>query len=215
MKKLNISFYPNTKDGFHCVQACLKSVLKFYFPRKDFSFKYLGKVTAHRRNKLTWDFAMLLFLLKKGFDIIYVTKFNYKKFAKQGEKYLQSLWRDDVYQYQKKYSDLKEERKFATSLAKSKRIKYYQRAAKLSDFRNLFKGEYLIMASINPFVLDGEDEYGSHLVLITNITKNFIYFHDPGNPPIPNRKASIKKFWKAASYPNNNSVDLIAVRYKK
>ena len=215
MKKLYISFYPNSKDDFHCVQACLKSVLKIYFPEKSFSFKYLDKVTAHKRNKLTWDFAVLLFLLKMGFDIVYISNFDYKKFAKQGEKYLQFLWRDDIYQYQKKYSDLKQEQRLATKLAKNKKISFSKRPARFSDLKRLFKNEYLAVVAINPFVLDGENEYGSHLVLITNITKNFIYFHDPGNPPIANRKTSIKRFWKAARYPDNNSVDLIAVKYSK
>ncbi len=210
-----ISFYPNSKDDFHCVQACLKSVLKFYFPKRRFSFQYLDKMTAHRKNKFTWDFATLVFLLRIGFEIVYITKFDYKKFAKRGEKYLQSLWRDDVYQYQKKYSDLKQEQKLAAKLANNKKVSFFKRSARFSDLKRLFKNKYLLMVAINPFVLDGENEYGSHMVLIINITKNFIYFHDPGNPPIPNRKTSIKKFWLSASYPNKSSVDLIAVKYGK
>lgn len=215
MKLAKVPFYKNSKDDFHCVQACLKSVLKICFPNKNFSFNYLDKVTMHKRNKLTWDFAMLLFLLKMGFDVVYITKFDYKKFARQGDKYLRFFWRDDVYQYQKKYSDLKQERSLATKLVKNKKVSFSKRPARFSDLKRLFKNKYLVMVSINPFVLDGEDEYGSHMVLVTNITKKFIYFHDPGNPPRPNRKASIRKFWKAASYPDDSSVDLIAVKYGK
>jgi len=215
MEKFDIPFYPNSKDDFHCVQSCLKSVLKVYFPNKSFSFSYLDEATAHKRNKLTWDFATLLFLLKKGFDIVYISNFDYKKFSEKGEKYLRHLWRNDVYQFQKEYSNLKQEQNFAVKLSKEKRINYLKRSAKLSDLRIFFQKEYFILVAVNPFVFDGEDEYGSHMVLITNITKNFIYFHDPGLPPKPNRKTSIEKFWKAASYPDNNSVDLIAVRLKK
>lgn len=157
---------------------------------------------------------MLLFLLKMGFDIVYITKFDYKKFVSQGDKYLRFFWRDDVYQYQKKYSDLKQERRLATKLVKNKKVSFSKRSARFSDLKRLFKHKYLVMVAINPFVIDGEDEYGSHMVLVTNITKNFIYFHDPGNPPRPNRKAGIKKFWQAAGYPDNNSVDLIAVKHR-
>ena len=64
---LKIPFYKNTKDSLHCFQACLRSVLKFYFPKKDYSFEYLDRITVHKKGKGTWVSAALLFLAKKWF----------------------------------------------------------------------------------------------------------------------------------------------------
>ena len=210
---LNIPFYSNTKDDSHCVQACSKSILKFYFPDKNFSFKYLDKQTNHQNNTATWDSAMLLFLSKLNFKIIYITKFDYQKFAKNGENYLQSLWTDEIYQFQKLYSNFEKERKLAKKLIKNKSIKILKRSAKISDLKTLFNKSYLIMVPINPLVLENKKGFYNHMVLITNITKHFVYFHDPGLPPYKNRKITLKKFWQAAGYPNSKSVDLIAVKH--
>ena len=212
---LSIPFYSNTKDGLHCVQACLKSVLKFYFPNKNYSFQYLDKVTAHKKGMYTWDYAMLLFLTRKGFDIVYIVDHNLKEFSKKGERYLESIWTDEVFQDQKKYSNFKQEQRLVALLVKNRKINISERSAKFSDFTSLFKKDYILMVAANSLSLGDIKGYSPHMVLVTNITKNFIYFHDPGNPPFPNRKTSIKKFWQAASYPDNSSVDLIAVRYRK
>lgn len=209
---LNIPFYKNAKDGSHCVQACLKSILKFYFPDKNYSFRYLDKQTNHQNNTVTWDSAMLLFLSKLNFEIIYITNFDYQKFAEKGEKYLESFWTDEVYQYQKQYSNFEKEQKLAKKLIKNKDIRILKRSAKLSDLKTLFSKGYLIMIPINPFILENKKWFGNHMVLITGITKQFIYFHDSGLPPYKNRKTTLEKFWKAASNNNSRSVDLIAVK---
>ncbi|MEW5805384.1 MAG: peptidase C39 family protein [Patescibacteria group bacterium] len=211
--QLSIPFYSNTKDGLHCFQACLKSILKYYFPSKSYSFGHLDKVTAHKKGKYTWDFAALLFLADLGFEVIYITPFDLKEFSLKGEKFLKSVWTDEVYQDQKKYSDFKQEQKLAKKLIKDKGISIKRRSTRISDIRKLFSRGFLLMVPVNSLVFEGIKGYYPHIVLINGITKYFIYFHDSGNPPHPNCKASIKKFWRAASYPDNSSVDLIAVRY--
>ena len=211
-QRLDIPFYKNTKDDLRCVQAALRSVLKYILPSKNYSFSYLDLVTAHKKDKWTWDGAMLLFLARLGFDVVYITKFDYKKFAHSGEKYLRSLWTDEIYKTQKQHSDFVQEQKFAKLLIKNRKIHLLHRQAIWNDVRRLWSERYLLMISVNACILDSLRGYSSHMVTITGITKQFVYFHDPGNPPIPNRKVSVKKFWKAASYPNGTSADIIALR---
>jgi len=212
---LKIPFYKNTKDGLHCFQACLKSILKFYFPKENYSFKYLDKVTAHKKGKGTWVSAALIFLAKKGFDIINIEIFDYKKFAKLGEKYLENLWTDEVFQEQKRFSNFKNEQKLAKKLVSKKKIELKTRPATLQDIKLFFKKKYILLCTINPQVLKKQKGYYSHLVLITDIKKDFIVFHDPGPPPLKNKKVSTKLFMKAMNYPSNRSASLIAVKFSK
>lgn len=100
---IDIPFYPNLKDDTHCVQACLKSVLKFYFPKRNYSFRYLDRVTAHKRGKWTWDSAALMFLAQIGFEVIEIADFNTRKFAQKGEDFLRSVWPRDVFETQKNF----------------------------------------------------------------------------------------------------------------
>lgn len=209
---LKIPFYRNTKDNLHCLQACLKSVLKFYFPKNDYSFKYLDRVTAHKKGKGTWLSAALLFLAQKGFDIINIEIFDYKKFARLGEKYLKRLWTDEIFQTQKRFSDFKNEQRLAKILIKDKRIKLEKRSATLRDIRYFFRKKYILLCTINPYVLEGKKGYYSHLVVVTDVKKDTITFHDPGPLPLKNRKVSLKLFMKSMRYPSRRSASLIAVK---
>jgi len=211
---LKIPFYKNSKDNLHCVQACLKSVLKYYFPKKDYSFRYLDRVTAHKKDKGTWLSAALLFLAQKGFEVIKIEIFDYKKFARLGEKYLERLWTDEVYQEQKRFSDFKKEQKLAKLLVKDKRVKLEKRPATLKDIRLLFKKNYILLCTINPCVLRKEKGYYSHLVVVTDVGKHIITFHDPGPLAFKNKTVSLRLFMKSMRYPSKRSSSLLAVKLK-
>lgn len=211
---LEIPIYKNTKDGTHCFQACLKSVLKFYFPKKAYSFKSLDRLTGHKKGKWTWDTKALIFLSKIGFEVIYISNFDYRKFAKLGEEYLRKHWTDEVYQVQKKFSDFRNEQHLAKKLIKEKKVKLKKRPGTLKDIKTLFAQGYIILAPINPYVLDRKKGYTSHLVIITDIKKDTIFFNDPGLPPQKNRKAKIKVFLRAMGYPSQRSISLIALKFK-
>jgi len=209
---LQIPFYKNLNDDTHCFQACLKMILKYFFPNRNYSFKYLDKVTYHQKNKWTWNSASLLFLSKIGFSVIIIENFDYKQFSKFGEQYLKLIWTKEVFDIQKKYSDFNQEKKFARKLIKNKLIKHYRKWATLKDLENLFKKGYLIMVPINPFVIEKKSGYANHLVLITDIKKEYIIFHDPGLPPLKNKKVPKKLFLKAAAYPYKENATLIAIK---
>lgn len=211
---LQIPFYPNTKDDTHCVQAVLKSILKFYFPKKNYSFAYLDQVTAHKRGMWTWNSALLVFLEKLGFQVINIENFNYKKFAQAGKKHLQRIWSKEIFETQEKFSDFPNEQRLAGKLVSNRNILLKQKPATLHDFLKLFKEEYIILCGINPYVLDRQKGYAGHIVIITDIDKYSVTFHDPGLPPQKNRKASLRLFFRAMGYPTKSFVALIAVKLR-
>ena len=49
-------------------------------------------------------------------------------------------------------------------------------------------------------VFDGTKNYSPHSIVVTKINSVGVFFHDPGLPPEPDRKASRKKFSKAMRY---------------
>ncbi|MBI3671376.1 hypothetical protein HY249_01115 [Candidatus Azambacteria bacterium] len=209
---LDIPFYSNLKDDTHCFQACLKMLLKHYFPNENSSFKYLDKVTFHKKNKWTWNSGALLFLSNMGFSVINIENFDYKQFVEFGEKYLRMIWTDEVFDTQKQYSDFKQERKLAKKLIKNKSIKLKRRWTNMGEVEDLFKKHYLIMISVNPYILKKMNGYAYHLVVITDIDKKYITFHDPGLPSLKNKKVLKTLFLKAMQYPYKESAALIAVK---
>lgn len=209
---MEIPFYPNTKDDFHCVQAVLKMVLKYYFPNESWSFKKLDEVTSHKKGKFTWKNAMMSFLDRKGFEVVYITDFNFKEFASKGKSFLEENWPKKIFDIQNKYSDLAMEQKLTAKLLEEGRVNLIPRPALLKDVRELKRRGYLLMANINPSVLEGGDDYWSRFVLITDVKKDHILFHDPGLPPIPNRMIRTSLFIKAMGFPRRRDATVMAVR---
>ena len=206
-----IKFFPNTRDNTHCVQACLKSVLKYYFPRERYNFEYLDKVSCHQKGKWTWDTSWMVFMARLGFDIVYISSFDYKKFSKEGIPYLEKIWSKEIYDTQRKFSNFEIEQHNASKLLKNKKVRFLKRPSTINDLRRFFKKGYMLLCPINPNVLEGRKGYSSHLVLVTDLRKNMVTFHDPGLPPVENNTASTRKFLIAMGYPTKNDTTLIAV----
>lgn len=159
---------------------------------------------------------MLMFLSRIGFEIIDIGgDLDYGKFAKQGEKYLRAIWTKEVFETQKKFSDIGNEQKLAAMLIEEKDIKLENRPATLRDIRELFSKGYILLCGINPYVLERRKGYSSHEVLVTDMKKHTIRFHDPGLPPTKNRKTSIKLFLRAMRYPTREGASFIAVKPTK
>jgi len=211
---LKIPFYANLKDDNHCLQACFKMILKYYFPEKNYSFKELDKLSKHVKGKWTWQGASLLVLSKMGFDIVNIENLNYKKFAKDGDKYLKTIWSEEVFDTQNQFSDLKQEQKIAERMVKQEKFKLINREVSMKDIEKYFNEGFMVAVSVNTCVFVKEDCYTSHLVLVTNIDKKIVTFHDPGLPPIKNKKVSRKLFEKAMTKSWKEDTNLIAVRMK-
>lgn len=215
MNSKNIPFYPNLKDDLHCLQACLKMVLKFYFPKKNYSYSELDKISRHVKGKWTWQGSSLLELSKLGFEVVNIENLNYIKFSQTGEEYLQKIWSPEVFESQKKFSNLKQEQQVAKKLIKDKKIKLINRQAQIGDIEYYFSNNFTVLVSLNPCVLQKQDCYASHIVVVTGVDSQGVAFHDPGLPAQKNKKVSKKLFEKSMTPPRKEDTNIIAIKLRK
>lgn len=157
-----------------------------------------------------------MFLARLGFEVVDIGGgLDYRKFAKRGEKYLKAIWLKEFFETQKKFSDLKNEQKLALMLIKEKRVKLKNRPATLRDIRKFFDKGYILLCTINPYVLERRKGYSGHKVIVTDVKKRTIQFHDPGLPPTKDRKKPISLFMRAMRSPTREAASLIAVKPTK
>ncbi len=197
MKKAT-PFYKNLSDDTHCFQACLRMVLRFFYPERNYSFKELDKISKKVKKKWTWPMATLVAFKRMGFKVKFHSKLDYKKFAKSGEKYLKKLYPKDA-EKMIEMSDIPSEIKNTKEMLKcniftTKRIS-------LEEIFEKFQQSYLVILNINSRVLNCKKGFSGHFIIITGFDKNNIFFHDPGLPPESNRRVSKKLFLKAWQYP--------------
>ncbi len=208
--KRKIPFYSNTPDDTHCFQAAIKSVLKYFLPEKEFSFKKLEKMSAKKEGLWTWATAMMINLHKMGFDLVDIDTFNIQKFIKNGGEYLIEKYGKEVGNAQIEHSDINQEKRL---FRKYLPLHIHKTTLpSVSDIKKLVDHGYLVVCLVNSYALNAEKRYAGHFVVIFDYDANNLYMHDPGLPPRPNRKVNFKQFLKAWEYPDKKARNLTAYK---
>ncbi len=195
MIKYDVPFYSNTKDNTHCVQACFKSILKFFLPGRNFSFKTLDQMSKKAEGKGTWFIPMYIELKNLGFDILEIYDFDYQRFYKEGEKYLRKVLSEEQVDWYLAKSNLLAVKNSLPEFLDL--IKPALRKATIKDFEELLSQGYLIISDVNYYAIQEKPGYASHAVVVFGFDDENLYLHDPGLPPRKNVNVSKKLFQKA------------------
>ncbi len=200
-----IPFYPNKKDNLHCFGACIKSALKYFFPKKNYTWKEIDKITQKGLGLSCWPMAGLVYFAKHGIEVKVIDPFSYQKFAKEGLDYLKKLWGEK--EFKKDFNidkkDFLQAEKNVKELVKNPAIKIIKKIATFKDLKEAFKDYDIVIVGVNLKSLYGQNvQKGSifHYVIILDIQKNNIILHDSGLPPHKAVKISLKNFKKAFLY---------------
>jgi uncharacterized protein YvpB len=69
-----------------------------------------------------------------------------------------------------------------------------------------------VICLINSQKLNNKQGYVGHFVVVKGIEDDNLIIHDPGFPPIENRKISYVSFEKAWSAPDENAKNILAFK---
>lgn len=205
-----IPFYSNTPDDTHCFQAALKMILKYFLPTQDFSWKQIDKITAKKEGLWTWPFAGMLWLHAQGFQVINQEVFDYQRFVQEKNTYLIDFYGKEVGKAQIGHSDVNQEAAFAKELLKGGILKDH--LPTLEDIQQLVIDNYLLICNVNSCALSNKQGYVGHFIVVKEVDDQYVYFHDPGLPPLKDRRVPIATFMHAWAYPNETSQNVLAIR---
>lgn len=213
MQKVDYSvpFYPNTSDNTHCFQAAIRMVLKYFVPKRNFTWKELEKMTAKVDGLWTWPIAGLVWMQENGFDVIDLEIFDYKEFSEKGERYLIDMFGEGVGQEQIKHSDISQEMRLAKKLLKKKIFK--MALPSTQTIKEYLDKGYLVICNVNSRKLNNKEDYAGHFVVMKGYDNNGFTLHDPGLPGQENRFVKFKDFEKAWAFPNEKAKNLMAFRF--
>jgi hypothetical protein len=193
----SVPFFGNTRDNTHCYQASIRMILKYFLPKKTFTWKELEKLSAKVEGKWTWPTQMLLNLKKMGFDLVLIDEFDIDAFIERGDAFLLEVFGKKAGEAQIQNSDTAQERRLYKEFRKE--MTPQLRKATLRDIRSLLKQGYLLEIAVNASALNKQKRYSGHSVVVYGYDKKYIYLHDPGLPPLPGRKVThdvFRKAWK-------------------
>lgn len=204
-------FCPNTPDNTHCFQACIKMLLKEYFPSEEYSWNELEQKTAKVEGLWTWPMAGLLWLSQKEIEVKVIWKFKFESFIQQGGDYLIERYGERVGNEQIAHSNIEQERHYASEFIKNSEIE--NRVATNGDIERLLDEGYLLICNIDLGVLNNVDKFLGHFVLIYGYDDENYLMHDPGLPPRESRKVKKDLFNKSWGY-SADSESVMAFRKK-
>jgi hypothetical protein len=201
---IKIPFFPNDKTDLHCMHACMQMILKYYYPDKKFSISRLNKLLKIGNKKMYGFPEMEVVVLSDlGINAKYYSSSDDRKWYNKGKEYLLEKYQKEVAEDIWKMTNFKIQKPFFVKALKEKR--FIHKKLSFEDLEAFFKKGYLVSPTININALENKKGYAGHAVLITDIDKKFITFHDPGLLPMPDSKIKKKYFikaWKSAGTDN-------------
>lgn len=188
---MKFTFFPNTNDGNHCVQACMQTVFA-YFGMQVPSLDELDKISGHIPGQYTWMTKLLMYLAEeKNLFVTHTENLDYAQFATKGTQYLKTIWDEQTLAVQDQYSDLAQEQKDATKLTECRRVRLRNMRLNLGEIARLWNSygerqsqtpsfKFVFLLSVNPNILyKTGTEYSSHMVVITKFNNKTVQICDP------------------------------------
>ena len=201
--------YFKQPDDSHCFQACLKMILKYFFPERDFTYEELETISDKPENKWTWLCAVSVKLKNMGLKVKHYSVFDYNDFVKSGEDYIRKTYEKSIAEKMIRLTDIKSEVENSDRMLKENVFELKE--VSLRDVENWFKDGYTAIFLINCSIINKESGYEGHYVVLTGFDDENVFINDPDRwKGSPNRKVEKDLFVKAWSFPEKeNTVILI------
>lgn len=209
----DVPFVSNTEDDLHCLPAAYMSIAKYFDPAFSIDMDEWAVLTGFEHGKGTWANAGLVWFQQKGYDVKHITLFDYEAFVDHPKEYLTEFNGEDAGGWMVRHTNIEAEVLRVTNLLSSGLIE--KREPGLDDIKQLLDEGYLLRATVNSNKLDGKSGYVGHAVSVIGYDDKCIFLHDPGLPPLPNRKVTFTEFETAWADPNKEMKELDAIRLTK
>lgn len=209
----SVPFYSNTPDDTHCFQAALRMVLKYFEPKKEFSWEDLDKYTEKIDDLWTWPNAGLLWIASLGYEVKDIELFDYEKFVHEGVSYIYKEFGEEVGDAQENHADMQQGIILSKKLLEKNL--WEKRMPNIEDIKKFLDEEYLVVCNVNAAKLNDKEGYVGHSTVMKGYTDKEFVLHDPGLPPQENRKVKFEDFEAAWAYPNENAKNIMAFKLNK
>lgn len=197
----SVPFVANHEDRMHCSQAAFRMLFKYLFD-EDLTWEEIDKITKTIPGKASWTMAAHIALAERGVEVINIEPFDYQRFHDEGVDYLKNNFGEETAKYYLEKSNLLSVK---DDIPKFLAIVHHEtRRATAEDIVKFLKEGFLLGAEINSRILNKGEGFSLHYVLITDHEDGFLVIHDPGPPPLKNRRVPKDEFLKAFAFEGAN-----------
>ena len=199
----------NAPDGIHCVEACLKMILKFFWPNESYSWEDLEIMTAKPKGKASSLIPALPTLLARNVEIKIIEGWDLDRLVVEGDRYIAEVRGLESVEWA--FHDSSYPPFCASLVLRPPLLEHLERrSADIGDIKSLLRAGYILSTCVDWAVIEGVPGMSWHGLVIKGFSdeEGCCYVHDPGLPAEFNRAIPFRVFAKAWLAPN----DLIAFR---
>jgi hypothetical protein len=189
----------HANPGNACALACYTMIAQYLLPDSHITFEQLGKIGNWRKGYVIWEFPIWNWLLDKGVFIIDYDPADAEAWARDGTEGLKhSIPPDEFAWYEKNTYDLGEVTDDLRKTLKHPHFKYVQHQPSWDDVVAEHAKPGICDIVLNSQVLNHEQGVAAHRVVLLDITKTEVVFHDPNfNGSGSQRRESVSHFKQA------------------
>jgi 23S rRNA pseudouridine1911/1915/1917 synthase len=201
----DVPFYANHEDGMHCMLAAYKSLFDYFLHRK-LSWDELEKLSGYQNGRAAWTLKILTYMAERGWNIRMIEPFDYKRYLKEGEPYLYEVFSDEEQEWIYANSNILDIRPLIIPFLEH--VSPEIRSASLEDIDTMLAEGRLVFVTLNAQLLNDQEGYVSHAILITGKEGDDYIAHDSGGKykaPEANRRISAAKLWEAMGGEGNRA----------
>ncbi len=188
-----IPYVPNT--GNSCALSCYTMAAKYFFP--ETTFEELSKVTRHVHGYVIWEMPFWNWIMNRGVSVTPYSTIDYALWADQGLDGLKSMVSAEEFKYYTENThDLNSYTDDIRENLAHQLFKIITRKPTWEDLEKEFTEGAVCNIVLNSRALDRVEGFVLHQIVILDIRKDEIEFHDPraNSAPRPNRVESIEHF---------------------
>ncbi len=207
---LEIPFHKNR--GYNCAEYNLKSILEYYFPKKRFKIKDIGKLLKRETGKNPYMFQLVDALFEFGLEVDY--------FSGYGLDRLLNLSRcEKIEEFKRHFGNSAREiidktdfDSFEYVLERVVRLDRWKKLyLEFSDVETAFSEGKVVVCLLNYDVFYGrENNFKGHYVVTTDIGDDFVTYHSVGpSNAEPNKRVPKESFincWNKTCFFDENTI---------
>lgn len=184
--------------GNACALACYTMAAQYLLPNKNFTFEQLAKIAGWRKGYVVWGFELWKYLMDQGIHVIDYDTFDYAAWANEGiEGLKKTVPPQELKFYEENTYDLEAESGLAQQMLEHPNFTNVKRKPTWDDVLSEFRKPGICDVTLNSRLLNHEQGFVIHRVILLDITSQEVIFHDPnGDWSGKNRREPLKFFRK-------------------
>ena len=185
---IQVPFVSNTVDDTHCLPAAYMSIARYFDAKFNIGMDEWSDITGYEEDKGTWANAGLVWFKEHGYDVRHIEAYDFDAFIKDPKGYMITFSGQEAGEWGYEHTNVPAEIERMKRLVAANVTE--KREPTMDDLKKFIDEGYLVRLTINCRILDGEEGYVGHAIVVTSRNDTYVTLHDPGLPAIPNRQVT-------------------------